>query len=140
MLNAPQWPRCWRVPTSRGAEAVAEDGGDEHVHSPTCDHGAPSAHAFSDMLHAASHTVADVSAFPDPGRLPEAEQRLADDLAKIERAGGRRSDAAKKAARMAIGGIRIAAGEPGHKPPRISTHKLLALIDSMIATLEGRQK
>ncbi|MGD0104499.1 MAG: TraM recognition domain-containing protein [Rhodopila sp.] len=103
-------------------------------------HGPPADHAFSELLRTASHDTVPPGDFPDPGRLPEADQSLADELAAIEHAGGRRGEAAKQAARQAIGAIRVALGQPQPKPERISTHKLLGLIDQLIAALEDQQK
>jgi intracellular multiplication protein IcmO len=128
---------------SAGADSADDDTDPaDHVHKGSRDpgHNAPEDHAFSDLLRAASQDVAAVGDFPDPGRSPEAEQAMVEELEKIERAGGRRGDAAKQAARQAIGGIRLVFGKPQPKPERISTHKLLGLINQMIATLDEKRK
>jgi hypothetical protein len=97
---------------------------------------APADHAFSELLRDAIHHPAPIANFPDPGRLAEVEQALVEQLEDIEQAAGRHGEAAKKAARHAVGGMRAAFGQRPSKPERISTHKLLGVIDGMISALQ----
>jgi intracellular multiplication protein IcmO len=117
-------------------EAPGGAGDDEQEPGDSAAGDAPADHAFSELLRNAIHNLAPVANFPDPGRLGEAEQALVEQLEEVERAGGRRGEAAKRAARQAVGGLRVAFGESRSKQERISTHKLLGMIDGMISALQ----
>ena len=121
-------------PAAEGAPAEA--GADEQEPGEPGTGDAPADHAFSEPLRDAMHHPAPVADFPDPGRLAEGEQALAEQLEHIEQAGGRRGEAAKKAARHAVGGLRAAFGQRPSQPERISTDKLLGVIDGMISILQ----
>lgn len=98
----------------------------------------PEDHAFSKLLRMACSEEMALAEFPDTGRLPEAQNAQAEEYTRIERFAGRRADSAKAAARQAIGGIAEAIGHPTPRPERISSFKLLSLIDQMTAVLEGK--